>query len=80
MTRNSIAMEKLVVHFNETVVVKMTHRRRAHNPGDKRFFKGKVLRPPFLTKRERPRFIRAAYQRWSLILLDLQEGAEDKHT
>lgn len=29
MTRNSIVMEKSVVHFNETVVIKMTHRRRA---------------------------------------------------
>lgn len=29
MTRNSIVMEKSVDHFNETVVSKMTHRRRA---------------------------------------------------
>jgi hypothetical protein len=28
MTRNSIVMEKSVEHFNETVVIKMTHPRR----------------------------------------------------
>ena len=29
MTRNSIVMEKSVAHFNETVVIKMTHKHRA---------------------------------------------------
>lgn len=41
-----------------------------NNPDDKGFFNGNVIRPPYLRKCERPRFIRAAYQLWSLILLD----------
>lgn len=40
------------------------------NPGDKRFFGGNPIRPPYLTECERLRFIRAAYQLWSLNLLD----------
>ncbi|KAJ5201418.1 uncharacterized protein N7498_006081 [Penicillium cinerascens] len=71
MTRNFVVMEKSIDQFNEKVVAEMARPGSVYNRGygGKEFREGSP-RFPHLTESERPRFIRAAYQMWSLILLD----------